>query len=379
MSTDTGIDLGDLPEIPDAVEGKKIRDGFDYNTAFRFGFVGVGQAGGRIAETFARIGYGRACALNTTIADLSQLNGLSAEQKLDFGGAKGAGKDPAIAAALAQDRGEDFYDFFKRSLGDELDYVFVCFGAAGGTGAGAFPKVAEVLQRLMAETHHPVRVGAIVALPKDAEGQQFAKNALYSMRRLAALSLSPVIFVDNQKIKELYDPISSKEHQIENSSTAQLLHLFNRMAGTDSDHTSFDRADLAKLLDSGIVAFGSTTIKTWANPADISTPIRDQLKRNVLATVDLSAGNLAALIYVLSGAAYDEVKASDLDHATQMLTRILVNGSTVFPGVYKGTGTVASIKALAMIGGLSWPRERLDELSKIAGLNKDEIANALGV
>lgn len=378
MSTD-GIDLGDLPEVPEATSERKVRDSFDYNVAFKLGFVGVGQAGGRIAETFAKIGYARVCALNTTIADLSQLSGLTDEKKLDFGGAKGAGKDPAIAAALAQGREEDFYDFFKRNLGDELDYVFVCFGAAGGTGAGAFPKAVEIVQRLMDETRRPVRVGAIVALPKDAEGQQFAKNALHSVRRLTKLNLSPVIFVDNQKIKALYDPVSSKEHQVENSSTAQLLHLFNRMAGTDSDHTSFDRADLAKLLDSGIVAFGSTTIKTWANPADISTAVRDQLKRNVLATVDLTQGNVAALIYVLSGAAYDEVKASDLDHGTQMLTRILADGSTVYPGVYKGTGDTASIKALAMIGGLPWPRERLEELSRIAGVTKDAITDLLGV
>lgn len=371
-----GIDLGDLPDVPEP-STKKVHDSFDYPVAYNFAFVGVGQGGGRIAATFNQLGYGRVCAINSTIADLRELK-LSDDRKLDVGQARGAGKDPRAAEALIKDKGEDIYDLYKRSWGEEVDYAFVCLGAAGGTGAGCYTRAVEVAKSYLAQTNRPVKVGAIVALPKDAEGAQFAKNAFYTMKGLVTQGLSPVIFIDNQRVRALFDPAASQEHAKANTSTAQLLHLFNRMAGKESEHTTFDRADFAKLLDSGNVAFASANITSWTSPADVSTPIREKLKANVLATVDLTKGQLAGLIYVLAGAAYDEVPAATLDHGTEMLTRILQPGSTVFPGVYRGSGEQGSIKVLAMVGGLPWPLQRLDELARVAGEPKS-VAEFLGV
>ena len=374
---DLGIDIGDLPEAPPTAVAA-ITDAFAYNVAFNFAFVGVGQGGGRIASVFRDYGYRRVCAINTTVADLSDLK-LPAKCKLDIGEASGAGKDPAVAAQLADDKDEEIFDLLKRSWGDEVDYVFVCFGAAGGTGAGASAKVIDVATRYMEETKRPVKVGVICALPKDSEGQRFAKNALHTARFLKEVGdLSPVIFVDNQKIKSMYDPPASKEYDVANNSTAKLLHLFNRMAGTDSALEAFDRADFARLLDNGVVAFGSDTITKWDDPSDISGAIRDKLKRNLLATVDLSKGRLAGMLYILAGAAYDEVKTSYLEHGQEMMTRILADDSTVFRGVYKGQGA-SSIKMLAMVSALPWPRARLEELAKRAGSTKDEVAKILGV
>ena len=55
--TDDFIDIGDMPMLPDEPEDSGIEDSFDYDTAFKFAFVGVGQGGGRIAEGFYNIGY----------------------------------------------------------------------------------------------------------------------------------------------------------------------------------------------------------------------------------------------------------------------------------------------------------------------------------
>lgn len=380
MSDEFGIDIGDIPVPPSEPEGPQITDRFDFNTAFNMAFVGVGQCGGRIAATFDSIGYGRVCAVNTTIQDLAELK-LNTDRKLDVGDARGAGKDPAAAAALFDDKDEDIFDLLKRSWGEDVDYSFVCFAAAGGTGAGGHPKVVEVAKRYLAHCKRPERVGAIVALPRDDEGQRFAKNALHTAKGLAAMGLSPVIFIDNQKIRELYPNLpATGVHATENKSTASLLHLFNRLAGSDSDLTTFDRADFAKLLDSGIITFAADAITSWKSAADISTPIRDRLRRNILATVDFSKSTVAGLIYILNGAAYDEVKSADLDHGTAMFTRMLAGGSTVFPGIYRGaSGGDASIKVLAMIGALPWPKSRLMDLADKAGEDRDDVAKFLGV
>ena len=202
---DLGLDIGEIPIPPESEVESKIQDSFDYNVAFKFSFVGVGQCGGRLAHTFDQLGYARTCAVNTTVADLGKLK-LPDEKKLDLGNAKGAGKDPELARAIFDDKGEELFDFMRLNWGDEVDHAMVCFAAAGGTGAGGFLKVAEAARRYLKQTKRPEKVGAIVALPKDDEGQQYAKNALWTMKKLRSADLSPVIIIDNQKIKELYRP-----------------------------------------------------------------------------------------------------------------------------------------------------------------------------
>lgn len=382
------LDIGDMPETPDQPDESHIRDAFDHPVGFKFAFVGVGQAGGRIANTFKELGYARICAVNTAAADLSELKTFPDHAKLDVGQQQGAGKDPATAARIVEDKAEDIFDLFTRSWGNEVDYAFICLSGAGGTGAGAYAKVAEVAKRYMRERKLPNRVGCIMALPKDAEGQRSAKNVLYSLRQLIKLNLSPIIFVDNERFKQLYgNNISvSAEKPASNARTAQLLHMFNRLAGTNSESvggTTFDPTDFSRILDSGVVAFAATTIKKWDSPADITTPIRDQLTANVLASVDLTKGNVAGLLYVISGSAWEgenAVKVGHLDHGAEMMNRMLVQkDSVVFTGIYPATGSEPSIKVMAMIGGLPMPAKRIAELAVKAGESQDDVVKHFGM
>ena len=62
----------------------------------------------------------------------------------------GAGKDPAKAEKLFNGRKEDVLDFMRDSFGDDIDRIFVCAGAGGGSGAGMCEPLihaAEELQR----------------------------------------------------------------------------------------------------------------------------------------------------------------------------------------------------------------------------------------
>ena len=386
--SDFTLDIGELPESPDSPADNAIEDSFSHPVGFRFAFVGVGQAGGRIVRTFQELGYNRICAINTAVADLAELKTFPDSAKLDVGAQQGAGKDPETAARIVTDKDEDIFDLYTRCWGDRVDYAFVCLSGAGGTGAGAYAKAAEVAKRFMREKKRPVNVGCIMAMPKNAEGQRSAKNMLYSIRQLTRLNLSPVIFIDNERFIELYGRrvAASQEKPASNASTAKILHTFNRLSGTDSEDeggTTFDPADFGRILDSGVVAFATTTVTSWAEASDITTPIRDQLKSNVLASVDLTQGTVAGLIYVVSGAAWNgpnPVTAGDLDHGIEMMNRILKpQNSAVFPGVYPAAGSEDNIKVLAMIGGLPLPAGRLQDLAAKAGVSRDEIAEHLGV
>lgn len=374
-----GIDVSDILVPLAPVERSQVKDGFDYNVGFKFAFAGVGQCGARLAYTFNQLGYNRVCAINTTAADMGSGLKIPEKAKLDLGGERGAGKDPQIAKELFANRGEDIFDLFKSSWGNDVDYVFICFGSAGGTGAGGFSDVVEAASTYMRQIRKPVKIGAIIALPKDDEGQRFAKNCLYTMTQLRPMELSPIIFIDNQRIRDMYDLGATAEHRQQNNTTASILHKFNRLAGTESDHTSFDRQDLAKLLDSGVITFATDWIEDWSNGPAISMAIRQRIRQNVLADVDLSKANKAAMVYVLNGDAIDGVKAADLDHGIATLTRTLADDSTVFPGVYRGVANDSRILALAMFGGLPLPKKRLMEIAMVAGSDRDEVDKILGV
>jgi len=386
--TDFSLDIGDLPDSPDQPDTRSVTDNFSYPVGYKFAFVGVGQAGGRIVRTFQELGYNRICAINTAVADLSELNTFPDDAKLDVGEQQGAGKDPETAAKLVQDKDEAIFDLFTRCWGNDVDYVFVCLSGAGGTGAGAYAKVAQVAKQYMREKKRPVRVGCIMALPKDAEGQRSAKNTMYSMKTLTASNLSPIIFIDNQRFKELYgDNLAvNKEKPESNRGTVKVLHTFNRLSGTDSEDiggTTFDPADFGKVLDSGVIAFAAATVTNWASPTDITTAIREKLQKNVLASLELDKGRVAGLLYVITGAAWDgpdAVTVSQLDSGTAALDRMMTaKDSAVFPGIYPAAGDAAKIQILSMIGGLPLPRKRLQELAAKAGEPVDALLEHLGI
>jgi cell division GTPase FtsZ len=366
MADDLDLDL-DFPIPPEDVESvSAVKDDFDYDVAFKMAFCGVGQGGSRIAEAFHKLGYGRVCALNLTSADLSKID-LPDKHKLDLGHNTGAGKDPQAAAEALEDKDEDIYDLLKRSWGNEVDYAMICFGSGGGTGAGGYKKVAEIAKRFLTETKRPVRVGIMPATPRLAEGWKPCRITVDVFEDLKKESYSPVIVMDNQKVHDLYANarLSSKKFwAVANTSTAKYLHMFNRLAAADSELTTFDRADFARLLDSGVVAFGAQKIAEYQDEADISHAIRQQLRGNILAAVDLTKGKQAGLIFVIGEDIIDDVPQANLDHGFEMLTRILNPASTIYQGVYQASGS--DLMALTMVGELEWPEERLQEIAKKA-------------
>ena len=371
---DFAIDVGDIP-MPEAPLPDDVSDAHGYDIAFNFAFVGCGQGGGRIAEQFYKIGYRRVCAINTTIQDLEPLR-IPSENKLVIG-TGGAKKDPAVGEAAVSGRDEDLYDLMRKSWGREVDYAFVCLGAGGGTGSGTFVKTFEVAKKVMEDLKRPVRVGVIVTLPKNDEGQKTARNALYVMRRLKDLKASPVVVIDNERIKQLVRTTALNPWEAPNRTICSLLNLFNRIAAQDSPITTFDRSDFSDLLDSGVVAFGASPIARYATQADISQAIRQQLAANVLAATDLKKGKKAGCIFVGGKEVLGKIPTEYLDHGFDMLTRILADGSTVHRGIYPGTEN--DLRAYTLIGALPYPEARLMELAKIAGVSHADVASILGV
>ena len=110
-NTPSGPDLA-LPDIPMPVaqpeQTVEVKDEID--VAFKFAFIGAGQGGSRIAETFHGLGYRKIAVLNTAEQDLNTIN---LNNKLCIGEG-GAGKDPKVAEKKFAERREDVIDFINK-------------------------------------------------------------------------------------------------------------------------------------------------------------------------------------------------------------------------------------------------------------------------
>lgn len=367
MNTDKN-DIFDfqMPDVPEPIQ-EAIREFKDKdNVGFKFGFIGAGQGGGKLAEAFSQIGYSRVGVINTADQDLETIN---VPNKFKFGKQQGAGKDRNVAKSAFTDHKEDVVDFIKQSVGTDIDRIFVTVGAGGGTGAGVCTELIKTIKEYQktVKATSPY-VGIILALPKLSEGKKVSLNAYETLKEVCQLVedkvVSPLIILDNEKINSLYPKLPvSKFWQVANSNISALFHLFNNIVTKSSQHSTFDSNDLKTVLDSGIMVFGMTNVPNLTSEADISKAVRENLKRNVLCgDLDIGTGKIAATVAIADERTLDNIPQEYLDNAFNQLNRTLQSGSTVHQGVYKGNKEGLSI--FTAIAGISTPQAKLDALLK---------------
>ena len=370
-----------------AIRQVEVKDTFDYDVAFNLAFIGAGQGGGRIADSFWRLGYRRVAVFNLTDSDFEGLDDTIPKHSLDVGG---AAKDAVFAAAQIEGREEEVWDLMVRAWGNDAEYALVCVGLGGGSGSGTTPKIIEMARNYLKSKGKPPRVGAIVSLPTTSEGQQVCRNAVITFKKLLDMRVSPLIIIDNTRIHELYKPPMAQLHRLANDSVSQYLHLFNQLAAVHSEMFTFDHSELAQLLDSGIVVMGAATIgdvDTITSPADVSAAIRDELTNNVLAEVDLRQGLKGCCLFVASNEVLSTFSMDYFEAGFTQLDRLLgsARSGDVTPVLHRGlySGDTQGLQAYTMIAGVDPPKKCLSELAKKAGLDRDAqrmgLAEFLGV
>ena len=374
ISSNEGVvDLGiDLPDIPlpdeDPVEDS-VKDLFE-DAAFNFAIVGVGQGGSRLAESFWNLGYRRVGVINTAQQDLSLIK-MPEQNKLLIGDG-GAGKNPEAADEVFRTRYEEILDFLKTTFGSGYERVLVCAGAGGGTGAGGVARVLEIChdlnQSLGKETKDTdAKVGCVLALPTRGEGIKVQDNSKKTVIKITELQkagvVSPLIILDNEKIKQLYPKLSVNQFwSTANNSICSIFHLFNKISAQESAYTTFDKADLDTIFSSGIIMFGATPVKDFSETG-ISYAVRDNLRKNILAGVDVSTGNVAACVIIGDKDSLDNIPQSSLEHGFEQLSRMMGSNSTVHRGIY--AGAKKGMAVYTAIGGLQAPDNLFDYFFKV--------------
>jgi cell division GTPase FtsZ len=366
---DLGIDLPDIPLPDDDPLEDSIKDEFN-DAAFNFAIVGVGQGGSRLAESFWNLGYRRVGIINTAQQDLSLIK-IPEENKLLIGEG-GAGKNPEAADEVFRTRYEDILDFLKRTFGTSYERVLVCAGAGGGTGAGGVARVLDICHDLSQslgkeKKDTDAKIGCILALPTRGEGIKVQENSKKTVTKTLDLQkagvVSPLIILDNEKIKQLYPKLSVNQFWgTANNSICSIFHLFNKISAKESAYTTFDKADLDTIFSSGLIMFGATPVKDYTDTG-ISYAVRDNLRKNILAGVDAATGNVAACVIIGDKGSLDNIPQSSLEHGFEQLSRMMGSESTVHRGIY--AGAKEGVAVYTAIGGLQAPDTLFDYFFKV--------------
>ena len=357
-----------------ALQQVVINDVFSYDVAFNMSFLGSGQGGARLASSFWHLGYRRIGLFNTAESDFQGLPDEIQRHTLQLGG---AAKDARFAEQAMVGHEEEIWDLLQRSWGNDTDYGLICVGLGGGTGSGTSGKLIQIAREYMESKGKPPRVGVIASIPSFTEGQQVCRNAVTAFQKLLELKVSPLILIDNARIHQLYRPGMTQLYNVANSTVSQLFHLFNQLAAVHSPLITFDRSELAQLLDHGICVMGAASLQNISSPADISAAIRDQLTNNVLAGVDLKQGTKGACLFVGDQNHLDNLSLDYFDAGFTQMNRTLKGGSSsvVHRGVYIGSSP--GLQAYAMISGLKPPVETLAKLAKEANISKSQLTGGM--
>ena len=365
----------DVDAIVDEIEDKA-------NGALTYAFIGAGQGGGRMAKAFFDLGYTKTLAINTAKNDLNLLD-LPEEHKfyIDHDGNQGAGKDQVKAAIAFENREQEVFNKLKSIVGEKIDRIIICAGVAGGSGGGSVVPLVNLAKKYftyVGREDASERVGVIASLPTTGESASpvVAKNAYNRMKQLCAMAeekkLSPLVIVDNQKIKKLYPKLTVKAFwPTINNTVAGLFHIFNVLATQNSDYTSFDPVDYDSVMkSSGCMIMGVTSVKDFESETGIAMALKSNLETTLLAEgFDLKTAKAAAGVVVGGTQILEETEGlmDNLEHAFSTLAAITGN-AMVHRGIYEDPSK-DKLVVYTLIGGLDAPKKRLEELTKFMRLD----------
>lgn len=167
------------------------------------GILGVGQAGGNIAEIAATLGF-QAALINTNQRD--GLVNTKVERKYFVPGYNGAGQNRSVGLKAVNDNYREMIDFVKQSF-KNIKLLLVAFSTDGGTGSGMSPLLID----LLLDQLPGVNVGAIAIVP---DRNVLAGNRINAAECIVEISkiegISSVFLVDNDQMRKL-NPQSSKQ------------------------------------------------------------------------------------------------------------------------------------------------------------------------
>jgi len=349
-----------------------------YVKGYKWGVVGIGQGGGRIAEQFGKFGYS-ACAINTAKQDLAFID-LPDDRKLFMEySLGGAGKDMTVGSAAIKDYQNEVTDLLRNSFHD-VETLIVAVGGGGGTGSGG----AEQLIKIVTAFGIPVVV--LYTLPQESEGAITKSNAIRALDRVSRLvqseDVNALIVVDNSKIQQIYPDITAGQFwKVANFDIVNVLNMFNTLCRCDTDYDSLDQMDFARIFTGGnCMIYGKLEIEIPVEngqitlyESELANAVTKNLQDGLLADgFDLKEAVAGGIIVTGSEEILNQIPAIHINFMYHQLNE-LVGDANIYRGLYRDDNTSNVLTIYTIFSGLGLPQRRVKKLLQEAKQAQDKI------
>lgn len=367
------------PSVVDTIE-KALMD--PTVKGVRWGVVGSGQAGGRLAEQFFKFGY-PACIINTAKQDMSLVN-LPEENKffMDYA-LGGAGKDMSIGDNAIVEYQTEVYELLRNTFGADVETIVICIGGGGGTGSGSAVNLIKMVSRF------GLPVVVLYTLPQASEGSTVKANAIRALDRVARLSsedtINALVIVDNSKIEQLYPTVSAGQFwKVANFDIVNTLNMFNTLCRCDTNYDSLDPMDFVRIFSTGnCTIYGKIEIPIHIDSHGHIDMFEDELAMQVLGNLQsglLAEGfNLEETVaggVIITGreGILDQIPAININYMYHQLNN-LVGDANIYRGLYKDNNPRNSLTVYTILSGLGLPQQRVESLLQEAQQAMDSMEN----
>lgn len=316
--------------------------------------IGLGQAGGNIANLFAEKGV-PSLAINYSSKDLETCSHI--EHKLKLIGSEGVGKQREEAVRLFHNNYESAITFAKEHLSQpSIEVILVIFSTAGGSGSGISSILSELLINEMPEKTFVI----CPILPTVSECITAQLNTLDTLTSLSDLDAC-IVPLDNSKCV-LKEGVGRSYKSINEAFVYTILTIFN-YTEMHSVNGNFDSRDLRTLLSTkGFISIGE---------CDISQITNEGIQLNEETVVNKIQQSHADSIF--TSPSYDQIIRTGLICDVQESLMRYINVSSVLGqfsnqplDVFEGYHHNEKGRVILIYTGLTFNNNRLSQIEQLA-------------
>jgi cell division GTPase FtsZ len=271
----------------------------------RVALIGVGQAGGKVAQAIAEFDYEMdfgavqsAFAVNTAEADLQSLDIDTMLIGQDRVKGHGVGGDNELGAEIMQSEATEVMDGLDGRITSQTEAVMVVAGLGGGTGSGSAPALARELGRV-----YDIPVYVLGVLPGRDEGGIYQANAGRSLKTVIR-EADAALLIDNDAWRESGESVQEGFDAI-NRQIAQRVGvlLASGEAVEGVGESVVDSSEIINTLrEGGIASLGYATAEASEEAAENVNTVTSLTRNALLTSMSLpDAVEAEAALLVIAG------------------------------------------------------------------------------
>jgi len=331
-----------------------------------FAFIGLGAAGGNVADEAAKIGYD-SIAINYSKSDLDSLIHIKEDMRHYCVGSEGVGKEREIARELLKNNYESVIDFVKKHLSkSSVEVIIVTFSTGGGSGSG----MSTILLQMLAQQMPDKVFVAAPILPSKNEVLINQINTLSLLDELSTINVC-TIPIDNETVIRRNGFVSkNKLFQITNTQFIAQLRELELYTEKSSKNGILDKKDLKQLFSikgimtiakAKVLNISGTTLSVEHFSSEIQNSWNDTIytpieNNRILRAGIIFNGNERFLEYINYGKIFS----------------IFGNKSPV--DLFEANYTDNAGEVISILSGLEWINTRIQEIDELVEEQKNNLS-----